>query len=242
MNEIFRKGIDDFSIYIRIKEEKLTLKEAFFRIQSEEENWEKGSEISFDELIKSHPKINPNLTNVLCNINQEKIKPGHVVVFGASSSAEIILLLEKGHTVSVVDSSGEACKYLETVANIFNSGWVENGKMKLSCDEIDNYKFPKNVQIILANDYLSHCSPTKIRSLWDNAYQSLEKNGRIIGSFFENDPNEEMNEREKGVWYTSKPIVTALLQGKNYYMEILEYNKYWFESGTRSIEFIGKKV
>ncbi|MGH2637992.1 MAG: hypothetical protein ACRDF4_01685 [Rhabdochlamydiaceae bacterium] len=153
-------------------------------------------------------------------------------------------LLQKGWAVIAVDSSQTALQCLAQQANLSDSNWITDGQLILVHQDMKNYEFPKDVKIILANNSLPYCDPLGFQTIWKKAHASLATGGRMIGNFFPvpNDPVVERLQRGlMGVWFTDPAVVTAFLDHVGYQTEICGYNKYWFESDPKCIQFIGQK-
>jgi len=187
------------------------------------------------------------LWQFLRNFLREDVKPGVVVELGCGNSCFIPLFLYKGWKVEAVDNSPKVLEDLwQQVSRCLPD---KTSRLSLVCTDIETYDFPRGAQLILAKDSLPYCNPAKIIDIWDRAYDSLKRNGRIVGNFFTRPCNpivDDVSRKVMGSWYTEKAVVEALLSREGYEIETCEYSKLRFRellfNELRHINFIGKKV
>lgn len=239
-------GIAYCCAQLGLVDEKIDKYEAVKRLEKESQKWLYEDRSSFwGDFTQSPSRISQQLENSLIKFQEEGIKPGIAVDLGCGNSSSTIYLLQRGWKVIAVDSSKKVLENLHKRANEQGSNWITDGQLTLVCQKIETYEFPQNIQIIVANDSLPYCDPTKVKYVWDRAYISLAKGGRIIGNFFPDPMNtlvEEIQRTLMGGWFTDKAVVNALLDETGYQKEVCAYNKYWFQSDPRCIEFVGRKV
>lgn len=229
------------------EEEQIDSKEAYQRIEKESQNWIRGNRNEFWSMFTQQPApVHDLLVKTVAKFEEERVPPGVAVELGCGNSQSAIYLLQKGWKVIAVDNSEGVLDHLKELVHQSGSNWIQDGQLTLVCQEMEEYQFPLNVRLIFARDALPYCNPNKLKIVWDRAYDSLEKGGRIAGNFFtpnHTNPTADIVQRVlMGVWFTEKAVVNALLDDRGYEKEVLGYNKYWFEPDPRCIEFIAHKI
>ncbi|HUD02108.1 MAG TPA: class I SAM-dependent methyltransferase [Rhabdochlamydiaceae bacterium] len=225
---------------------KLTREKVGEDICSSSYHWVTGDRKEFWDVMAqagSHG-VSPLLIRSLIKFEEEGQRPGLALELGSGSSLSVGVLLSQEWQVIAVDSSQAALNILrENVNEAFQDRRLREGQLQLVCSEIETFEFPRNVRLINAQDVLSYCNPGKIEQVWDQAYEALETGGRLVGNFFLHPSNFIAEDvwRLMGAWFTDKEVVKALLDHQRYRKEVCEVDKYWFEPGSRSVQFVGQK-
>lgn len=240
----YKPVADWFSYFISV-ENKIDVAEAFTRIEQEAIYADGVDRKAFWGGF-SRNELAPNysaLQKAVELFEKEDIKDKIALDLGAGKSLSTLYLLEKGWKVIAVDYSQEALENLKKLADRVNPEWVQNGQLALVCQKIEKYSLPKKITMIVIGRTLPYVNPLKIRALWDNLHDSLEDGGRLVGHFFPrlNVPGLELSCRAlMGGWLTDMESVRALLDHKNYNVEICEYSDFWFNP-SRNVEFVAQK-
>jgi SAM-dependent methyltransferase len=229
-----------------VVDEKIDIYEAQKRLKMEAENWSVGDSEEFWPFFTQSPSPpNEQLPRILNTFEKEEVKPGLAVDLGCGNSTSTLCLLERGWKVIAVDCTNAALEHLKKRVNHVNKGWLTHKRLILVHCRMEDFKFPKNVQMIIANDSLNYCDPSKLIHVWRKCHSSLAKGGRVVGNFFVTPSNpmaEQLGRQLMGGWYSDKGVVDALLDDSGYKKELCAYNKKWYEPGPMCIEFRGKKV
>lgn len=118
---------------------------------------------------------------------------------------------------------------------------LPNGRLTLVCSEMETYQFPEDVRLIYGNSF-PYCDPAQFERVWQRAYLALEKGGRVVGEFFPY-PSYLTYEifRLTGAWFIDTQTAKAFLDHQGYRREFCENDKYWYQSGAHTINFMGQK-
>lgn len=233
---------------IGIIEDKVSPQKANQLIEEEAKIWQKKDRKKFWAAFVNEQKFRIEstlLSKAVYRHQREGKNPGVVVELGCGISPSAIFLMYHGWKVIAIDSSPSVINIFRQIANNINPNWIQEGQLSIQCQEIETFEFPKNVQIIFAKDSLPYCDPGKIKQVWDRIYSSLETGGRFVGNLFPkpNCPAEEHIYRSTlGAWLANKPVVESLLNTKGYKIELCQYNKYWFQSSPKCVDFIAQKI
>lgn len=250
-------GLFNFITRLTLPEEKIDKYEAKERLLTESREWhlakksylsrllhEDAGDAFWASLTQRPFPINKQLQNSLPKFKKEGLKSQTVVYLGCGNSESTIYLLERKWNVIAIDNSQGALENLLQRTNQLNPNWIQNGQLKLVCQNMETYCFPKNVQIVLADNSLMHCDPMKIRDLFKSIYASLSKGGRIIGNFYPAPKDQKIERLFREVfqvWLTDKAMVDFLLEDTGFQTEVCAYNTYCFISDPTTIEFVGLK-
>ena len=129
------------------------------------------------------------------------VPPGVALDIGCGNSASAIYLLERGWTVICIDCSQRALNAMERRANKINREWLENEKLKLVCQNIVSYEWPKDINLVVASSALPCFPPLKMKTIMQNIYQGLKVGGRFIGNFFVEPGNPKEFSRDGATWW-----------------------------------------
>ncbi len=222
--------------------------EASKLILTEAREWRISKEFSvglgdiWATLTKVTYPSNPYLIDCLPLFEKEQNQPPLAVYLGCGNSESALLLLKKNWNVIAVDNSQNALNnFLESVKKI-NHSWIDTRQLTLVCSNMEEFEFPTNVKIVLADNCLMHCDPLKIRELFRKIYQSLAKRGRFIGNFYLAPKyNERLFRDVFGIWLANRPFVSYLLDEASFVKEVCCYNTYGIISEPTTVEFVGLK-
>ncbi|MFI5342941.1 MAG: methyltransferase domain-containing protein [Chlamydiales bacterium] len=140
--------------------------------------------------------------------------PGMVAVdLGCGISPTPVHLLNQGFKVYAIDSSMEVLEILKSKVNEINRNWIEEGKLVLVHQTIENFEYPENVHLIHASESLPYCDPEKISSIFLKAKAALVKDGILACNFFPymNSLTDGLTRRLFGGWLTTKNVVSAII-------------------------------
>lgn len=175
------------------------------------------------------------------------VRPGLVVDLGCGNSPTVDTLLQKGWKVIAVDSNASALRNLQR--RIQQSFPDKMGNLQIVESTIEAFKFPTNVQLILAMDSLPYADPKKLVDIWDRAHSSLVTGGRIAGTFFTYHYCTCLTSRErkhKGSFYINISMMKALLQRHAYKTETygheIPLHEHILSLQPRKINFIAQKT
>ena len=85
------------------------------------------------------------------------------------------LLNKEWETVFAVDSSPGVLSVLQSKTS--------DRRLRTECVDIETYSFPKNIDLIIANDLFPYIHSEKVQSVWNKVYESLAEEGYLIGTF-----------------------------------------------------------
>ncbi|MES2274127.1 MAG: class I SAM-dependent methyltransferase [Chlamydiota bacterium] len=192
-----------------------------------------------------HLNLPRRLGECLNHFKQDGIKPGVAIELGWGNNPAVPYLLKNGWEVIAVDNSPQVLKSLQQ--RVHETVSDKEKFFTAVCSDIETYQFPKNVRLILAS--FPYCNPLKVVEVWNRAYDSLERGGRMVGVFFPHLCNPRFEAFARGLMgssYTDKATVKALLKSKGYEIEICDYSEPRFKEllfdKLREIDFMGKKV
>lgn len=186
--------------------------------------------------------IHPDLQKTVSLFEKEGVQNKTALDLGCGNAASAMHLLEKGWQVTAVDFSQDALDTFKEMVERINPDWVKNGQLTLKCADLETFRFPENVTMIVASSVLPYINPLKVKEIWDKIHVSLAPSGRLIGNFFPGTLFEPMNKLMRaamGGWFTDIATVRALLLDKNYEIEVCNINTIF--SLTRHIQFVAKK-
>lgn len=147
--------------------------------------------------------------------------------------------------IIAVDRAKNALDFLEEQVNRRNSSLLKEGKLKTVHQDITEFNFNRKFALIAANDVLPYVDPSKLRSLWNKIFDSLEPNGLFMGSLFYRSQNrhllivrKENLMREIGANFIDAPhMARNLLTLTGYKIEILQTRS----EAEATIDFVARK-
>src|SRR5579863_5896486 len=151
--------IKAFLIQFNLMEETIEEDEAAERIQIESKKWQ---DIDRNDLWGNLTKKPFPLCDNLSRLYKERIETGTAVDLGCGNCESTTYLLQMGWKVIAVDSSKIALENLQQRANRLDPTWIQNKQLILVCQDMETYRFPKNTQLVLAQNSLMCCNPEKI--------------------------------------------------------------------------------
>lgn len=156
--------------HYRLVDQKICLNEARNRIHDETYDWEKKDRTAFwaqYALIPGPLRPNIRLLRLLARLPLEKRTKGVAVdLGGGGDNATAVYLLRNKWKVIVVDTCKAALDQLQKFA-ARNVQPDDMRNLTLECRDMGDYKFPENVDVIMAIDALPYCDPNKFLALWD---------------------------------------------------------------------------
>lgn len=180
----------------------------FTHIHDRKEWWGRTAEIEINTAFEAR------LRKIIEN------RPAGVAVdIGCGSSISARTLLSKGWKVICIDNSPRAINAMRDHTNYRNEKWLQTGQLTLVCEDIENYTFPDNVDLVVASSALPYFDPSKFRSIMDNIFHSLKEGGHFIGNLFAKSyvGLHANKTREMGAWLIDdKDSVGKLLAGHGY--------------------------
>lgn len=238
-------------------ERNISIEEASKRISKAASKWMPGDRREFWGQVAQTPSYpNPLLYAALTRYEASGETPGDAVDLGCGNGIQTFALLARGWRVTAVDSSSGALARLQQRVDELAPRSIVEGQLTLVCQEIEAYEFPKTVRMIVAIHSLPYCNPSKIQGVLEKAHAALECGGRIVGTFCAHAPHHlltEVHAQEnlrieydcqitRGMWFTDRPVVNALLNSCGYRQEVCGYDSYQLLSEPLGISFIGQKV
>ena len=147
--------------------------------------------------------------------------PGFALDLCCGNSTSGIHLLQKRWRVLCVDYAQEALSATCDRARTIDKQWLKINQLQTSCCSIETFKFPTDVDLVLASSALPYCNPLHIKTIMQNIYRSLKVNGLFVGNFFAleyvRNPGEIYVTRQMGAWFIpNKESVVQLLKGHGY--------------------------
>lgn len=174
-----------------------------------------------DQIVTTTTKIAPLLKQFF----SENVNGKIAVDLGCGTGAAAQYLANLGWSVIAIDCNEEALKMLRKDAS---------QSLVIVKANIEEYKFPKEVHLVVANDVLSYCNPEKVVEIWSRVYKALAVGGHFIGSFFIQE-----NGMKPGTWgVKSVDFVKSLLEESNYFVEKCQYR---LKKGN-IVDFSAKKL
>jgi SAM-dependent methyltransferase len=233
-------------IQFNLMEEIIEEDEAAKRIQIESEKWQDIDRNDlWGGLTKKPFPLCDNLKSSLSRFYKERIETGTAVDLGCGNCESTTYLLQMGWKVIAVDSSEIALENLQQRANRLDPTWIQNKHLTLVCQDMETYRFPRNTQLVLAQNSLMCCNPEKIGDLFKKIYASLAVGGRLIGNFYlppKDQMIEGLHRKFFGTWFANKPVVNFLLDNTGFQKEFCAYANYTLLEGPQSIEFVARKT
>lgn len=229
--------------------EKLDEHDAFERLEKESIAWQQRNDdeslndlINWEKLTKNPFPACNKLINCLDKYKKEGVNCRTAIYLGPGNDYNTTLLLERGWKVIAVDNSEGVLINLKKRVQQLNPNWIISRQFTYVCENMETYRFPENVQIVLAQNSLVHCDPLKIRNLFRKINLSLKKGGYLIGNLYLPPKDEKIKELFRKVWkvwLTDMATVNFLLDDAGFQKDMCTYDS-WFEPNT--IEFVGRKV
>ncbi len=136
------------------------------------------------QLAQDQSRSNPLLNKSLAKFKKEGMQPDIAVDLGCGNSGPAIDLLKDGWEVIAVDNSEQVLANLRRSVCAVDQSWITTGRLRLVCEDMETYQFPKDVRIILAKDSFPYCDPKKFKIIWGRIYDSLGVGGCIIENLF----------------------------------------------------------
>ncbi len=180
-----------------------------------------GELTKFSEIMKRiNIKCNTISSQVL-EFCDQPLKKGTVLDLGCGRGFNSIPFLEKGWSVKAVDQ-------LPEVLDLYRQGtgkYLENGQLELIHEDITKYNFPKNAfDLVICVDVLPYIFPAKLTKLMNLIHETLVLKGRLIGTLFFSDSDEESPEKPffnklGGHYYPSSDFTPALLDRSGFHIE-----------------------
>jgi len=227
-------------------EPSISTKEAFSRIDQEA--------LHLDQIDRKklwgwfaenqEPTISHLLDRIVTKFDKEKVQSKTALDLGCGNGTATLHLLKKGWTVIAIDSSKKVLLQLKKKANRINSSWIQNDKLTLVCNSIEDYQFPKNVTLIHASSSLPYTDPTKLKTVWGKIYNALDVGGRLVGNFFTYSSIPRINFIRRALenaWFTDIDSVRSLLHYQNYKPEVCKYTNPWF-CEEQHVEYSAQKI
>jgi len=150
-------------------------------IQQQSDRCQKANTDAFSILFPpSVPsgKIAPLLETLFhFQLEQEKV----AIDLGCGNGKSTIYLLERGWKVFSIDKDEKSLQLLSNVAQ----HWIKANKLVVVSGNVEDYSFSVKPHLVVISDVLPYCDAAKVRGIWDKIYNSLEENGYLIGSLFD---------------------------------------------------------
>jgi SAM-dependent methyltransferase len=160
-----------------------------------EGHWDRVSEGNY----QNHNSPMHNLEKIL---NTYEIPNGSAIDVGAGIGSETVLLLQRNYTVTAIETNKCARKCL--LENVVAQCKDKSSSLTLVDSPMEEYDFPNRVDLILANNSLPFCDPTKFQNLWNRMINGLLPGGIIYATFYP--------EKYKGTMVITLPQVKKLME------------------------------
>jgi SAM-dependent methyltransferase len=216
----FSYAIEQLGLY----EPEINVQEARRRLNLERKLWEK-SQSDRNELWNIFQTDNmtngplPSLVEkAITHLESHNIKRGVAVDLSCGINTTTFNLLEQGWKVYAVDSSEFVIKNLEQKASSIGKSWINDGKLVLINQAIEEFAYPEKVHLITATESLPYCDPTKITKIFLEAKSALLPQGVLVCNLFPytNFPVDNMLRGMFGGWMTTKNVVEAVVRSVDF--------------------------
>lgn len=115
----------------------------------------------------------------------EKVGSSHPVVeVGGGNSSIVIELLKKNRKVTLVEPGARNVFLLADRIHELGLDRVAINLMNPVNKEMEDYPFSEKCTLIIAQNSLPYCNPSRFLAVWQRMCDSLEKGGMIAGNFF----------------------------------------------------------
>jgi len=132
-------------------------------------------------------KTTSSYWDVLAENLGSRITGTNALDLGCGAGHNSLLLINMGWNVTAIDSSeGVVAKFkgdLTSISKIKGAKEVVD-RIDLKFMDAHEFSFSEKYDLILAKSVFPYLDPTKIRELLQNAYNSLNANGCLLGTFF----------------------------------------------------------
>lgn len=131
-------------------------------------------------------------------------KPGErgvAIDLGCGNSLSSASLLERGWKVIFLDYSERSLAVQKKTLEDQVPYAIPNKQAEFVCTKAETYIFPKDIDVVIANNALSFFNPKELPSLIQKIYQALRPGGRFIGNFWHYEGEKgDMANKAMGAW------------------------------------------
>jgi SAM-dependent methyltransferase len=142
----------------------------------------------YNMIVKDRCKVNPHVESLF-----SEVPAGVAYDLGCGVGQDTQFLLSRNWKVYAMDISEVAIRELRSklapcplsalAANVDFSRdltHVYSSPLSVSIKSLEEYTFVAKADLILANDILGFCTPSKIIDIWNQIYQALKEEGTLI--------------------------------------------------------------
>lgn len=171
-------------------EPEISVQEARNRLSFEKKLWKKSqfdrNDLwnDFQSKNSTTGQLSPLAEKAIILLESHNIQKGIAVDLGCGINSTIFNLLERGWKVYAVDSSSSVIKTLTQKVSSMGKNWIEEGKLILVNQTIEEFNFPEKAHLIIANDSLPYCDPKKINKIFLDVKNALLPQGVFVGNLF----------------------------------------------------------
>ena len=170
--------------------------------------------------------------------------PGIAIELGCGNSGLVVELLKRNWTVVALDSSPHALNHLATRIHSLNLNDIAEKRLTYALQNMEDYEFPKNVNLVFGKNSFPFSKAEKFERLWDKIHGALKPDGYIGGNLWTCPRNQELEISQRqnaSAWFADEPMTRAFLKDKDYDIVLLRQEGELLERSGNAIEFIGRK-
>ena len=143
-------------------------------------------------------------------LESRNIQTGVAVDLGCGISPTVYNLLERGWKVYAVDSSIHVLSDLSSQISSLRKKWFETGQLVLISENMEDFKFPEKIHLVIATDSLAYCNPQKIQGLFSRIKAALLPGGLFVCNLYSS--KDHKVQQIFGAWTTKKSVIENILR------------------------------
>ncbi|MCA9459505.1 MAG: methyltransferase domain-containing protein [Nanoarchaeota archaeon] len=198
-------------------------------------------DINYNNLAKHNPKAFSNIDPKLIEITP-RIIPGNILDLGCNQGANLLPFLEEEtNYLEGIDTSKESLKLL--IKNLkkiypnpqFLTKTIQTKRLQTYNEKIENFKFQKQYNLILAIKTLHYLAPKSIETIIKKMQQSTNIGGINFILAWENIENKKPN-----LTYLSQKYLVEKYLNKNW--NIIDASRKDEENNENSVYLIAQRI